>query len=80
MVVFVALLLDNMLLTVVGTASGSRCAIRVPSRGLSSSVGLWLMPQGPCARESRGEGWELPGHRHLASTIQFSCVLSQKME
>lgn len=54
MVVFVALLLDNMLLTVVGTASGSRCALREPPRGLSSSVGLWLMPQGPCAGRAVG--------------------------
>lgn len=62
-VVFVALLLDNMLLTVVGTAHGSRCALRVLPQGFGSSVGLWSMQAGSLCRESCGEGWVLAASR-----------------
>lgn len=54
-------------------SSGAASGFKLLGRALVDAAGS-------LRRESRGEGWELPGHRHLASTIQFSCVLSQKME
>ena len=76
-VVFVALLLDNMLLTVVGMACGSRCALRVLPRGFGSSVGLWSMLAGSLRRESCGQGWVLGASRTPTSGQHHSVQLNE---
>jgi len=74
-VVFVALLLDNMLLTVVGTAHSSHRALRVLPRGFGSSVGLQSMPAGSLCKSSRGEGWVLGACRTQMSGQHHSVQL-----
>lgn len=78
-VVFVALLLDNMLLTVVGTAR----ALTVPfgcCPRVSTGVGLWSMPAGSLCRESCGEGWVLAASRTPMSGQHHSVQLCTEPE